>query len=232
MESRIRFLTMNTGMRSDLAGLLAIICDHKPDVVFLQEIRLSDEELDCKLMKIGYKGKVNKAEDDSKPGIAIVWRQTLQITEVLNIVEGRAQLAILGDYCLMNLYAPSGSNLRYERNLFFGQDIFGALNLYPRASWVIAGDFNCLVDPKDVENGIGFSQKHCPSLSSLIRVKDLVDIFRTIYPSKAEFTFFRPHVAPSRLDRIYLSSDLKQMFLHVSILLLWLIIVECLWGSP
>ena len=46
MESRIRFLSLNIGMKSNLAGLTNMLAHHKIDVVFLQEVKVSDEELE------------------------------------------------------------------------------------------------------------------------------------------------------------------------------------------
>ena len=59
--------------------------------------------------------------------------------DVSNLVAGRAQLGLLDNYVLLNVYAPSGSNARYERNCFFSQDLFRAFNLYPDFHWLIGG---------------------------------------------------------------------------------------------
>ena len=124
MESSIRFISLNIGMKRNLAGLLALISDLKPDIVFLQEVVLLEDQLDCQTSGYGFSCKVNNAEDLSKPGIAILWRSSLPVEDVANIVVGRAQLALLGDYALLNIYAPSGSQARHARNVFFAQDLF------------------------------------------------------------------------------------------------------------
>jgi hypothetical protein len=46
MESRIRFLSLNIGLKNNLAGLATLITVHKLDIVLLQEVRISDEQLD------------------------------------------------------------------------------------------------------------------------------------------------------------------------------------------
>ena len=46
------------------------------------------------------------------------------------------------------------------------------------------------------------------TLSDLVRLKNFRDVYRYVYPSGVEFTFHRPHVASSRLDRFYISSEL------------------------
>ena len=192
MESRIRFLSLNIGMKSNLAGLTNILVNHKIDVVFLQEVKITDEELESKVARFGYKCKVNiNIEDSTKPGTAIAWRSTLLVREVTTLVTCRAQVAFLEEYALLNLYAPSGSDKKYERGAFFSQEVFRAFNLHPESKWLVGGDFNCVLKPIDVENGTGFDQKKCPQLNDLISIKKLKDVYRAVYPLGREFTFFR-----------------------------------------
>ena len=209
MESRIRFLSLNVGMKNNLAGLLTLIKVHKLDVVLLQEVRISDEQVDDLVGKYGFKGKVNSDMDEpSKPGTAIVWRSTLPVREVSTIVPCRAQCAFLGAYAFLNIYAPSGSDRKVERGFFFAREIFQVFSLHPCSHWIFGGDFNCILKPIDVENGTGFMQKKCPQLDDLVKGKNLHDIFRVLHPGTHEYTFFRASAAPSRLDRFYLSHDL------------------------
>ena len=201
MESRIRFISLNVGMQSNLAGLSSILVNTNLDVAFLQEVRISDEQLSVQVGKYGYIGKVNiNIDDASKPGTAIVWRSSLPVKDVASIVTCRAQVAYLGGYALLNLYAPSGSDKRYERGIFFSKEIFRALSLHSESTWIIGGDFNCVLGTIDVEHGTGFQQKNCPQLADLIKTKKLIDVFRAINPVSKEFTFFRRTGAPSRLD--------------------------------
>ena len=135
-----------------------------------------------------------------------MWRTVLQIKDFINIVVGRAQIASTGNIMLLNLYAPSGSNAKHDRNLFFGQDILRALDMYPQNKWFVGGDYNALINPLDVENGTGFAQKKSSTLSDLAKLKNFKDIYRHMYPTGTDYTFYRPYVAPSRLDRFYLSA--------------------------
>ena len=45
MAPRIRILSLNIGLKSDLAGLSTLIKVHKLDLVLLQEVRISDEQI-------------------------------------------------------------------------------------------------------------------------------------------------------------------------------------------
>ena len=209
MESKNRFLSLNIGMKSNLAGLPDILINQRIDIAFLQEVKVTDEELNSKVGRFGYKCKVNiNLEDLSKPGTALVWRSSLPVKDVNSLVLCRAQVAYLEGFALLNVYAPSGSDKKYERGIFFSQDIFKALSLQPDSKWIVGGDFNCVLLPMDVENGTGFDQKKCPQLADLVRIKSLGDAFRSLNNNRREFTFFRTSAAPSRLDRFYVPVDL------------------------
>ena len=202
MESRIRFLSLNVGMKSNLAGLLSLLINHNLDVVFLQEVKITDEQLISQIVKYGYLGQVNiDLEESSKPGTAKVWRSSLPVKNVTTIVPCRCQVAYLGGYTLLNLYAPSGSDKKYERGCFFSKEVFRALSLHPETTWIVGGDFNCVLGYIDIENGTGYKQKSCPQLADLVKVKNLKDVYRYFNPKGREFTFYRTSAAPSRLDR-------------------------------
>ena len=115
MESKIRLLSLNICLKRNLTCLRAMITDLRPDIIFLQEVNLSDEQLGSQISR-DFKCKVNNAEEDSKPGTAMIWKSTLQVSDVSNVVAGRAQLAHLDNYILLNVYAPSGSSAKHARN--------------------------------------------------------------------------------------------------------------------
>ena len=75
MNSRIRILSLNIGLKSDLAGLLTLISVHRLDLVMLQEVRLTDEQLNQQLGNHGFTGIVNiDAENPLTPGTALAWK--------------------------------------------------------------------------------------------------------------------------------------------------------------
>ena len=192
MISRIRILSLNIGLKSDLAGLLTLISVHKLDIVMLQEIRITNEQMNQQLSYLGFTGRVNIDEEDLlKPGTAIAWRSTLPIRQVSTVVPCRAQYALLGSYSIFNIYAPSGSDRRVERNNFFAREIFQAFSL-GSSPWILGGDFNCVLRPIDIENGTGFNQKKSTQLSDLMATKNLQDVFRYFRPMAKEHTFLEP----------------------------------------
>ena len=153
MESKIRFLSLNVGMKNNLAGLESLVKVHNLDIIFLQEVRISDEQIDILIGKHGYKGKVNNnPEEPLLPGTAIVWRSTLPVRDISTIVSCRAQCAFLGAYALLNIYAPIGSDKKFERASFFAKEIFRTFSLHDHSNWILGGEFNCILKPIDVEN--------------------------------------------------------------------------------
>jgi exonuclease III len=190
MDSIINFFSLNVGMSNTLAGLSAIIKAENLDIIFLQEVRLTSEQLEHLLR--GFKAAVNvDPSQPSKPGTAIVWRETLPVIDVCPLVLCRAQMATLGPYRLVNVYAPSGSDKKHERNVFFGQEIFTSLQLDLHGNWILGGDYNSVLKAIDIEGGVGFNQKKCPALEDLVQVAGLADFFRAHFPRKQEYTFFK-----------------------------------------
>ena len=162
IKSKIGILSLNVGMKKNLAGLRTIISDQNVDIVFLQEVRLTGDQIESLLR--GFKSVSNIDNDDiSRPGVAMAWRQELPVQDVSNIVPCRLQIATLGSVKLLNLYAPSGSSKVRERYLFCTRDVFPVLQIDDKASWLWAGDYNCVLHPLDLEGGKGFNQKKCTS---------------------------------------------------------------------
>ena len=139
--------------------------------ILLQEVRIADEQINQQLVNHGFTGMVNiDTENPLTPGTALVWRSSLPIKQVSAVVPCRVQLALLGSYSILNIYAPSGSDKKVERVFFFAREVFQAFSL-GSSSWILGGDLNCVLAPMDIENGTGFNQKKCPQLSELVTSK-------------------------------------------------------------
>jgi exonuclease III len=197
----LKLMTLNTGNSRLLGGLLAIIRIENPDIVFLQELTLTSGQLKLFVAKFGYSAEANtNLLDITELGTGMIWKSHIPVSDVTSVVQSRIQMAKLGPYTLLNIYAPSGSNHRQERRDFFGQDIFNLVrgsSSFP----LIAGDFNCVLSAQDTERN--FSDKKCPALTDLVRGFNYADAFRIVKPNAVEFTFHRPKCAASRLDRFY-----------------------------
>ena len=205
----LKILSLNVGLSTTFPGLTTLVTANNIDLLLLQEIRVFNEQLNLLFNRLGYQAEVNiDPNEPYRPGTAIVWRKSLPMEDIIPLVTCRAQAAVIGQYVVFNIYAPSGSDKRQERNFFFSQDMFRAFNLFTHAHYIFAGDFNCVLSPLDIENGVGFNTKFCASLKDLVTSFDLIDAFRAKFPSSNEYTFFRPGKSASRLDRFYISSSI------------------------
>ena len=210
MAPLISFLSLNVGGSSSLAGLCMTISLWKFDVILLQEIKSTQSQLDSLISRLGFSSLVNIDPDDmNKPGTALIWRNSIPLTGAFNLLSCRLQMAEIGGYRIFNCYAPSGSENKFSRNKFYGDDLFMFLNLFPEYSLLVAGDYNSVLRREDIENGTGFSSKFCAALDTLVKWKGLVDCHLQVYQSIA-FTFHRPGKAKSRLDRFYVSGFMSQ----------------------
>ena len=186
MFSSLKCRSLNVGTSSSLAGVSTLVEFEKVDLVFLQEVRISGEQIESLLR--GFRAVSNIDEEDStRLGVALAWRQELPVHDVSNLVSCRLQIASLGPVKLLNLYAPNGSSRKQERHLFFTEDVFPILQLNSHLSWIWSGDYNCLLQPVDIEEGKGFNSKKCPALNNIVASTNMVDAFRTLYPCNEEF---------------------------------------------
>ena len=95
------------------------------DVILLQEIKSTQTQLDSLVQKFGFSSLVNIDTDDvDKPGTALVWKNTIPLSGAVNLLGCRLQMAEIGEYRIFNCCAPSGSGNKYERNKFYGEDVF------------------------------------------------------------------------------------------------------------
>ena len=216
MAAPVNFLSLNVASNYNLAGLNTAISTTNFDIILLQEVKMSQSQLDSVVSRFGFQSKVNISEDnDQKPGTAVLWRSTVPLSGVVNLVECRLQIAELGPYRILNCYAPSGSENRHSRTVFYGEDVFRYLRLNTGALWVVGGDHNCVIRRADVEGGKGFTTKQCEALKSLVQCERLVDCYIHIHDGTQEFTFHRPGKAKSRLDRFYVSQGLAPSIIKV-----------------
>ena len=122
MFGHINFFSLNIGTSSSLAGLQALIDSENLDIIFLQEVRLSSDQI--KSLLSGFDAVANiDPEFPSRPGTAIIWRENIPLTDVCPLVMCRLQVAKLKGLNLINIYAPSGSDKRGEREIFYGEEM-------------------------------------------------------------------------------------------------------------
>ena len=185
-----------------------LIRKFKPDILCLQEVKIDSKELNVIVNRLNYVGESNLCPaNPHKPGTAVVWRAGLEVSNPATkcVEPRRAQVLQMGRLAIVNVYAPSGTACRKEREeLFAGELALTVRGLGPEV--ILVGDWNCVLSPRDVERD--YRLKYSPALDTLVQDFSLSDAFSSLHPDKREFTFYRASVTRSRLDRLYLSPGL------------------------
>lgn len=176
------------------------------DIVFLQEVAFEDFGF-----LPSHTAIVNISTDNKSTAILV--RKNINFDNVLINPNGRLSSILIDDINFINVYAPSGSNYRNERNSFFTFDIIPHLSFTKKN--IIVGDFNCILLPSDSNSS---NKNICSGLQKLVTSLNLHDIEHKIN-QKTNFTFIRGD-SKSRLDRFYAPLEFISM-LDRSILLLW-----------
>jgi exonuclease III len=167
---------------------------------------------DC-VNRLGYSVECNVDPlHPTLPGTAILWKASLNVSEINQLVERRAQSVKLAGETFINVYAPSGSGNRRERWEFFNDLFTHIIQSGKDKLPVMAGDWNAILELTDTTNN--FQSKFCKVLARLIANMNYTDSFRHLHPGAREYTFHRgANIAQSRLDRVYLPPHLVQYLL-------------------
>ena len=201
VNQKVNFGNLHDRLRSDL-----------PDLVFLQECIESSDSLNHTFNRFGYRGFSSICEERGH-GVAVLYRDTLPIQDILPLEPGALLLVNLEDISFINIYAPSGNALKAERRKFFSETLLRNLQLRGNTP-ILIGDFNCVLHRQDTIDN--FKNKQCFALSELVNLFGYLDGFRVKYPMDIAFTFNRPSCSPSRLDRIYLPPRWVQSLVDIT----------------
>ena len=105
-----------------------LLPEARPEVLLVQEVLLSSQELLLKVKPYGYNCESNiNVLNPTKPGTAVIWREGIPVTETRVIVEGRLQIVTVGAVTFLNMYAPSGSTRKKEHEQLFVTELFQEL---------------------------------------------------------------------------------------------------------
>ncbi|QBQ56420.1 exodeoxyribonuclease III [Nitrosococcus wardiae] len=133
---------------------------HQPDILALQETKLSDEEFPQEAFgDRGYRAVYSGQKTYN--GVAILCRQEPQdiVTDLPNLEDPQRRILgiRLGDICLLNLYVPNGSEVGSEKYVYkldwlarVKDYLQEALAEYPK--FIVLGDFNVAPGDGDVHN--------------------------------------------------------------------------------
>ena len=213
---RFKYISQNIASSRKIERVTELLKRCSPDLLLLQEVTLTTAQLKTAVEGLQYSCESNiDIDNPTFPGTAIVWKNDLPEPQVTSLVTCNLQSVQIGRQFFYNVYAPSGSQNRRIRALFFTQDVFTHLLQHQaRLLPVLAGDWNCLVAAKDTT--AHFNEKYSKDLDNLVKHFNYSDAYRIQNPNKNEFTFHRASCAPSRLDRVYLPPHLVHRLITVT----------------
>ncbi len=240
----MKIITWNVnGLRSVYRkNFLAWLKQEKPDIVCLQEIKVSQKDLPNELKNIkGYFAYFSHAQKPGYSGCGIYTKIKPQKIEykignkkIDN--QGRFIRCDFSKFILINLYLPHGG--REKQNLNFKLETYKTLFAYlkkikSKKPIILAGDFNVahteidLARPKQNQNNIMFTLAERKMIDRLI-VFNFVDTFRKFNQGLGYYTWWpyrfgaREKNLGWRIDYIFISqksiSKVKKAFIKNKIL--------------
>ncbi|MDA3864634.1 MAG: exodeoxyribonuclease III [Deltaproteobacteria bacterium] len=212
----------------------------KPDIVGLQEVRASEEQLPEKIKSIpGYKYLLNAGEKKGYSGTATFYREDLEpanswtgLTEERFNQEGRTLVTEYKNFILYNIYFPNGQ--KDEKRLQFKLDFYDALlaeiktKVAQGKKIVVCGDYNTahneidLKHPKSNSKRSGFLRIERDWLDKLQK-SGFVDTYRHLNPKKVKYSWWsyrfnaRKTNAGWRIDYFWISENLRDNLVNAEI---------------
>lgn len=200
----MRLATWNiNGLRARLSYLLMWLEERQPDVVGLQELKVSDDQLPVlELQAAGY--HVASHGQKSWNGVAILSREEAEVTQVG--LPGReddgARLisARLGDLSFTTVYVPNGKRLDhpdFPEKLAWLDVLIDHVDAHLErdGAALLCGDFNLCPTPRDSWNeaelggGIFHTEDERRRYRQLLEL-GFVDLYRARHPEEPGFTWW------------------------------------------
>lgn len=196
-----KYISWNVnGLRAVIKkGFLEYIEEENPDIIGLQEIKLSEGQLDLEIP--GYNMYYNYAERKGYSGTAIFTKEKpINVTYGIGIEEhdneGRVITAEFSEYYFVTVYTPNSKDklLRLDYRMIWEDEFLKYLkNLEKSKPVIVCGDLNVahkeidLKNPKTNTRNPGFTIEERNKFTNLLD-SGFIDTFRYFYPDK-EFAY-------------------------------------------
>ena len=196
-----KYISWNVnGLRAVIKkGFLEYIEEENPDIIGLQEIKLSEGQLDLEIP--GYNMYYNYAERKGYSGTAIFTKEKpINVTYGIGIEEhdneGRVITAEFSEYYFITVYTPNSKDklLRLDYRMIWEDEFLKYLkNLEKSKPVIVCGDLNVahkeidLKNPKTNTRNPGFTIEERNKFTNLLD-SGFIDTFRYFYPDK-EFAY-------------------------------------------
>lgn len=182
--------------RNKIDALRAFVFLMELDIILLQEVT---EEIEIN----GFDSHSNL--DYRKRGTAILIKSHIKTSRVQRSIDSRILSIQIDDHLtICNVYAPSGTTHKAEREKFFTDSIQHYIN-HGSGKLIIGGDFNAVIDKKDANH----TSNHSQSLKFLVQTLNLSDAWEIVHKMVVDYTFVR-NGSGARLDKFYVCEELKK----------------------
>lgn len=201
--------------KPDFANFLK---QEKPDILLLQEIKISDEarrKENIDLKKFGYAAYWNSADRPGYSGTLILVKisplgHTMSKWNNLDIVcpsgvgvekfdrEGRVQTLEFPDFFLVNTYFPHSTHelSRLDFKMEFDRELRKYIKkLNKQKPVIVGGDFNVahqkidLARPKDNVGNPGFTDEECNWMTKFLN-SGFTDTYRALHPDQIQYSWW------------------------------------------
>ena len=232
-----KYISWNVnGLRAVIKkGFLEYIEEQNPDIIGLQEIKLSEGQLDLEIP--GYNMYYNYAERKGYSGTAIFTKEKpINVTYGIGIEEhdneGRVITAEFSEYYFVTVYTPNSKDklLRLDYRMIWEDEFLKYLkNLEKSKPVIVCGDLNVahkeidLKNPKTNTRNPGFTIEERNKFTNLLD-SGFIDTFRYFYTDK-EFAYswcsYRGNARKNntgwRMDYFCVSESLKNRIIDSEI---------------
>lgn len=187
-------------------GLLDFIGKEQPDILALQEIKISSSKKDLeKFDFVGYTEFWNSADRPGYSGTLILYKEGLKVLSEKNGIgikkfdtEGRAQTLELKDFYFVNTYFPNSNHelSRLGYKLEFNQELEKYLKkLEKKKPVILTGDLNVahqemdLARPKENVGNPGFTHEERNWMTGFLN-NGFIDTFRYLHPKTIKYSWW------------------------------------------
>ena len=131
----------NNSSHTKLNALQHFLNVYNVNILFLQEVSIEDFS-----QIYNYKAYVNVGTDHLET--AILTKNSISFERVEMLPNGRGMSGVYHNTYFINVYAPSGTNKRKERNDFYQNELPYLFRTLP-SQYILGGDFNCVLNKDD-----------------------------------------------------------------------------------
>ena len=164
---------------------------------------------------------VNNTPNNSGYGTASLIRSDIDFSDVHKDDQGRVIIFNAAGCTWGNIYLPSGNNRgpagapgNNPRTLRenYSAAVIPQLMCRRLQQGAASGDFNCVISPIDCTKN--FQNKVSPSLCKLVNAFNWNDSYRSLHPTKPQFSWYYSKIqgeSASRIDRSYHWGPMKTL---------------------